>query len=159
GPHDQCRPAAEIVCGRRQNETAAKLERTKALRLGLAALEMRNGARVDLDALGARGRRSIVFGEGRREKWGRYGGKEGARDGTAMDGDRGDGVGHVEIAPARAPTPPQGSGAQRPTYCSLRRGGGGGTRRGSGPSSSNSSTSLSVMAPASSVGSVMVTAR
>src|SRR5215831_3182839 len=159
GLHDQCRPAAEIVCRRRQNKTAAELERTKALRLGLVALEMLNGARIDLDGLDACGGR-IVLGESRREEWGRHAGKEPASDGAAMDGDRGVGVDHVAIVlPRWHPTPRQGSGAQRPTYCSLRRGEGGGKRRGSGPSSSNSSTSLSVMAPASSEGSVMVTAR
>src|SRR5262249_42015973 len=127
GLHDQCRPAAEIVCRRRQNKTAAELERTKARRLGLVALEMLNGARIDLDGLDACGG-PIVLGGSRPEGLGpvsRLGARQRRRgDGWELGGWR-------RSCCDRAPwlTPHAAARERRPTPNLLQFAAGGGRRQ------------------------------
>ena len=141
GIEGEARPAAEMLRRRGEHEAAAPGQPAEARRIALEPVEAADGTRVDGDRPGPQ-----------------IGGRRlGAAEGEARTG------GEDERHAGRKPQAPAAM-LGNDTHAQLN-GGASAVRasrdaaRGAGAFSSNSSTSLSVMAPASSLGSVIVTAR
>src|SRR5262245_9532505 len=150
---------------RAEDKAAAKLQIPETPGIRLARVKMLQHPGIDFDRLGrvqtlARLRGKGPGGHGARA------GCQGAQEGTARQRAEANCVSHDISVPCFRKATFPGIG-QRKVFvdgetggqCILRRGRWGDGAGAAGASSANSSHSLSVMAPASSAGSVMVTAR